>query len=520
MFKRALIYLKRKYNRSILLFLLLFVISLSLSIGLSVWGSIDKVTKEVQRQLGTSFTIKIPKLDSENSDYYEPVTLYGGQGRRSYCGPMLNRDLAQQIMQIDGVTTYNGELEEWVCADNIKLISGMSEAIYQSTISRPEQLEYTLELEEKGEIGSFSYTEIRRTDTIIYGNADSSLYDKFRTGAFDLVEGRHITSEDKQKTLISDELAKQNDLKIGDTIHISSRGVHIMDFKDPKKILGEMSLEVVGIFHVNGYQPTGEWVHEENITYNWLLADEDTVEKMGRIQDQNYYVDFVNDFCYENLTFFVDEPDRLDEIIAQVRKSGIEGVDILQISLDDTMYKSTVDPLNSIRNLITGLMLAIVVGCAIVLLIVFTMWVKSRRQEIAIYLSMGMDKALILGQMLIEAVIVAVIACAIAFPLSQPIADFAGNSMLASTIEEAQPEGEKEYSLEELRQAAYSGSMSDLFAYENSSYSGPEQIDFSLGAPQLALLLLMELIIISGAICKGSCFLFSMEPRQIMTELR
>ena len=243
-------------------------------------------------------------------------------------------------------------------------------------------------------------------------------------------------------------------------------------------------------------------------------------EKMRRIQDQNYYVDFINDFCYENLTFFVDEPERLDEIITQVRKSGIEGVDILQISLDDTMYKSTVDPLNSIRNLITGLMLAIVVGCAIVLLIVFTMWVKSRRQEIAIYLSMGMDKASILGQMLIEAVIVAVIACAIAFPLSQPIADFAGNSMLASTIEEAQPEGEKEYSLEELRQAAYSGSMSDLFAYEGSSYSGPEQIDFSLGVPQLALLLLMELVIISGAICKGSYFLFSMEPRQIMTELR
>lgn len=79
MFKRAFIYLKRKYNRSILLFLLLFAISLSLSIGLSVWGSIDKVTKEVQRQLGTSFTIKIPQLDSENSDYYKPVTLHNGQ---------------------------------------------------------------------------------------------------------------------------------------------------------------------------------------------------------------------------------------------------------------------------------------------------------------------------------------------------------------------------------------------------------------------------------------------------------
>ena len=520
MFKRALIYLKRKYNRSILLFLLLFAISLSLSIGLSVWGSIDKVTKEVQQQLGTSFTIKIPQLDSENSDYYEPVTLYDGQGRKSYCGPMLNRDLAQQVLQVDGVSDYNGELKEWVCADSVELISGMADYSYQKALNNPEELQYMKELKEKGEIGSLEYYEVRRKATIIYGNTDSSLYDKFRTGSFELIEGRHITAEDKQKTLISDELAKQNDLKIGDTIQISLRGTDILDFQNPKELLGKLDLEIVGIFHVTGYQPTGEWVHEEDITYNWLLTDEDTVEKMTKIQNENFYIDYVKDFCYLNMTFFVDDPARLNEIVDNVRNSGIENIKFFDISLDDTMYKSTVDPLNSIRNLITGLMLAIVVGCAIVLLIVFTMWVKSRRQEIAIYLSMGMDKASILGQMLIEAVIVAVIACVIAFPLSQPIADFAGNSMLASTIEEAQPEEEKEYSLEELRQAAYSGSMSDLFAYEGSSYSGPEQIDFSLGVPQLALLLLMELVIISGAICKGSYFLFSMEPKQIMTELR
>lgn len=520
MFNRALIYLTRKYNRSVLLFLLLFVISLSLSIGLSVWGSIDKVTKEVQRQLGTSFTIKIPQLDSENSDYYEPVTLHNGQIAKKYCGPMLNRDLAQQVLQVDGVTDYNGELKEWVCADNVELISGMADHTYQNTLNNPEALKYREELGERGEIGSLEYYEMSRKSTIICGNTDSSLYDKFRTGSFELVEGRHITVDDKQKTLISDELAKQNELKIGDTIHISLRGTHIMYYQDPKKILGELDLEIVGIFHVNGYQPTGEWVHEENITYNWLLTDEDSVEKMTKILNQSAYIDYIQDFRYLNMTFFVDDPARLNEIVDNVRNSDIENIKFFDISLDDTMYKSTVDPLNSIRNLITGLMLAIVVGCAIVLLIVFTMWVKSRRQEIAIYLSMGMDKASILGQMLVEAVIVAVIACAIAFPLSQPIADFAGNSMLASTIEDAQPEGEKEYSLEELRQAAYSGSMSDLFAYENSSYSGPEQIDFALGAPQLALLLLMELGIISGAICKGSYFLFSMEPRQIMTELR
>lgn len=520
MLTRALTYLRRKSKRSALLFILLFLISLSLFIGLSVWNSIDSVTKEVQQQLGTSFIMTKPPIQVEDSEYYRRVPTTTNNMLKVYCGPMMDREFAQQIMQIDGITVYNGELEEWCGAGDFEIVSGMSDYKYQKMMRDPEELEYRLGLQEKGEIGSVAYYEAGRRDIMIYGNTDSSLYDKFRTGAFELVEGRHITADDRQKTLISEEIANINHLKVGDTVQICVYGNHVMDYKGPKKVLGSIELEIVGIFHVNGYQPTGEWVHENDITYNWLLTDEDTVEKMAKVQEQNYYVDFVNDFCYKNLTFFVDEPERLDEIIEQVRKSGIEGVDILQISKDDTMYKSTVEPLQSIGNLIMGMMFAIVIGCAIVLLIVFTMWVKSRKQEIAIYLAMGVDKVSILGQLILETVIVAVIACAVAFPLSQPIANAVGNDMLANSIAEAQPEGPKEYTIEELRQAAYGGGLGELYHYENSTYSGPEHIDFSLGIPQFALLIILELLIIIGAICKGGSFIFKLEPRQIMSELR
>ena len=151
---------------------------------------------------------------------------------------MLNRDLAKQILQVDGVIDYNGELKEWVRADNVELIHAINDYSYQEALRDPEQLKYWKELEKKGQIGSLACYEVWRKKTIIYGNTDSSLYDKFRSGSFEFIEGRHITADDKQKTLISDELAKQNDLKIGDTIHISVRGTHMMDYQAPKKILG------------------------------------------------------------------------------------------------------------------------------------------------------------------------------------------------------------------------------------------------------------------------------------------
>lgn len=215
----------------------------------------------------------------------------------------------------------------------------------------------------------------------------------------------------------------------------------------------------------------------------------------------------------------MEDPARLTAIVEEVKRLEDPAVSFFPISLDDTMYKSTVDPLNSIRNLVAGLVGAITAGCTIVLLIVFTMWVRSRRQEVAIYLSLGIGKVKILGQFVLEAVIVAALALAVALPVSAPVTDVIGNQMLASTMEAAQPQ-EEQYTEEEILQAARNGQVAELFTYDSGSYAGPESIDFSFGLIQLLVLVGLELLIILASICKGGSFIFKLQPRQILTTLR
>lgn len=209
----------------------------------------------------------------------------------------------------------------------------------------------------------------------------------------------------------------------------------------------------------------------------------------------------------------------MDEIIDHVKRMDTIDVGSYQIAADDTMYKSTVDALNAIRDLIVGVVGIIVIGCTVILLVVFTMWVGSRKKEIAVYLSLGIGKAFIVGQFILEAALVAVLAGTLSFAASQKVPHQIGSQMLASTIEAAQPQ-EKEYTREELHQAAMSGTMTELMAYESSDYAGPEQIDFSFRLTDFLILLLLELLIIVAAICKGGTFIFSLQPRQILTTLR
>ena len=516
MLKRSLLYLRRKYKRSVLLFLLLFAISFSLAVGVTVWNGIGVVTKEVQDRLGTSFVCKILPLDPENTDYYELKMARNGLPQKTYTGTVLNQELVEQVMQLDGVTAYNGELKQYVIVDNIALYPGAAAYRYKYYQSDPEQVAHIADDVEWG--GWVSY-ELDLVTTTIYGNTETARNDKFRAGAFTLVSGRHITGADKQEVLVSDELAARNSVQLGDTVEISLRNAQLgwYDLRkyDPAEVLDTWELEVVGIFHVNGYQPTGDNVHEDQMTYNWLMADEDTVSQIKTAWDRNYYEDYIGKPSYYNLTVFVDEPAHLDTIIEQAQQLNFPDSDYCAISRDDTMYKSTVDPLNSIRNLVAGLVGAITVGCLIVLLIVFTMWVRSRRQEAAIYLSLGISKFKIIGQFVLEAGIVATLALAIALPVTDAI----GNQLLSSTIEATQPQAEQ-YTEEEILQAARSGKVAELFQYESSSYAGPEKIDFSFGFTQLLVLAALELLIILAAICKGGSFIFRLQPRQILTTLR
>ena len=516
MLKRATLYLRRKIIRSILLFIILFIISISLLIGLTVWCSIDTVTSDVQSRLGTSFVLKMPSLDPSDTTYYQSVQMYDGGSTKAYVGATLDHQLVSEIMKINGITAYNGNQTQWIQVEDIELYPGAMAYRTEDALVNPSWMS-TIELNYE-DMGGFEYYQTKGSETAVYGNTDTNLYDKFRTGAFELIAGRHITASDKQKVLISDEVAERNQLDVGDTFHISLWNKHLLKYDPFDQVLGSWELEIVGIFHVNGYQPTGIWVQEDKIAYNWLLSDEDTVARINEVWDQNYYKDFISDFSYDNLTFFVDDSSHLSSIVEEVKNLDIPDVNFFQISLDDTMYKSTVDPLNSIRNLVAGAVASIVVGCMVIMFIVFTMWVRSRRQEIYIYLSLGFSKAKILGQFVLETAIVATVALVIALPASIPVANAVGNRMLASTIEAAQPQV-REYTDEEINNAARSGRISELFTYDSGSYGGPEHIDFTFGLIELLSLAALELLIIVVAICKGGSFIFKLQPRQILTTL-
>jgi hypothetical protein len=126
MIKRAWLYLRRNYKRSVLLLLLLLIVSASILIGLSVWNTIHDVTKEVEQKLGTSINFRLSKIITQDPSYGKHIKSKFGTAYLTYDGPDFNWDTVNQILeQVDGITDYNVENYQIIHADNVSLVPGL-----------------------------------------------------------------------------------------------------------------------------------------------------------------------------------------------------------------------------------------------------------------------------------------------------------------------------------------------------------------------------------------------------------
>lgn len=502
---RALIYLKRNLKRSIILFLTLLIISCGIFVGICTWNSINTVVDEIQHRLGTSFIVRLPSyVQSPDFSENKKVELPDGTIGYIYTGPVLDDSVINEILSVNGIECFNADKLGMAYVDNGKLMDGL----FGWDID---------EMEPEDEYYEMNLVMMRVTE--IYGYTDTSLSDSFRTGSISLIEGRHINPEDKHTCLISEDLANQNGFQIGDSIVLSMRKGIIGRYNDHyADILGEViPVEIVGFFHVNGYQPTGKWVAQFDNTYNHIFADLNTIRELQSNEEIFLKNDNAAALTYDNVTFFVEDLENLDRIVQEV--SNLDTIDsgFYEITADDTMYKSTVDPLKTVRNWIIGAGSAIVIGCIIIIILLLNIWLRNRKKEIAIYLSMGFSKKSILGQLISEAVIITMLACLCSFGAGHYISNSIGNKMISAVADDSKPI-EREITEEEIRQAAQTGTTNELFAYESSEYAGPDQIDFVFRFRDFIVMLAIEIVIIVAAVWKSVSYIHELQPRQILSD--
>jgi ABC-type transport system, involved in lipoprotein release, permease component len=238
----------------------------------------------------------------------------------------------------------------------------------------------------------------------------SALASNFTDKTAVLTEGRHIAEADNGKILISEQLANENRLSVGDSLTLTharlgeSDGAYIDEISVKTAYV---QVRVSGIYKLNikntSVRPTA------GIAENEIYASLDVLNKLHESETGIYTGE---------VDFYITDPAKLDSITHNVR--ALQSIDWTThfIRTNDFQYSKIADRVSSLGDLVKILLVLVSVVSVAVLTLLLTMRMRSRMQEAGILLSVGISKGQIMAGFLIEVLSVGIIALILSYIVS------------------------------------------------------------------------------------------------------
>ncbi len=458
--KRAFLYVIRKKVKTVLLFCVLLAMSTFILTGLSIYKATDDSALSLRQSVGGSIRLELDESNEANWRYQQAA---GGMMVEYVGTPITDKDI-QKIMSIDGVKAYNGIGDGDVYAKDFDFISGFS---------------FGAEFD----------------DSRLPSVTNSEYFNFFTRKAFQLIEGRHIKEDDDHAVLISSAVAEKNNLKLGDTITVQccfDNG----DYPDVK-------LKVVGIYEYKG--DTNPFQTTSTDKRNRLIIDHKAMQEIMQ-RDEIQYDNGVD--------FYVDDPREIDRIAKEIKNLDLDW-DCFSLTVDNSAYEAVAASLTSMQRLIVWLIVGCIVVSVSILILILSMWIKQRRYETGILLSIGITKGNIVFQYIVEVLLIAVVAFGLSYftssLLSQGVSD-----LIFNQVAESQPIPEIELPDDG---SEYLDITGQYIPYDSSNMEMVESVQVNVNPNNLLYVYVLGAFLIVLSVSAASITVIQMKPKKILSQM-
>ena len=213
------------------------------------------------------------------------------------------------------------------------------------------------------------------------------LEDNYVNGTIKLTSGEAFDETKDDTAIISYELATENNLKVGDKITITSS-----DDKD-------VELEIIGIYQ-------NSETDKFNNNYNLIYVNTNTGAKL--LTEEEY-----NDGNYKvsKAVFYLDDPENADKFKEEANKLVTDFSDRnLTLDIDNESYEQMISSIEGVAKFSNTVLVIVIIASIVVISLMVINSLKDRNYEIGVLLSLGEKRKKIIGQFIIELVIIATLA--------------------------------------------------------------------------------------------------------------
>jgi putative ABC transport system permease protein len=411
--KRGMLSITRNKGKSIILLLVIFVLGNLISGAISIQQATGNVETSIKEKLGTATTIELD---------YEALSEMSDEELGDYEIENLSLDLIKKIGELSYVKYFDYNTSSYLGSEALKSYRGNEAEEFETDYSGPSMdfilkgINYAPVLDFEEQKGKLIDGRIFKTEEIVNGSAVA---------------------------IMSKKLAEKNSLQIGDTFvlkndiygpesdkPISSRDVvlEIIGFFEPqsvKKEEGSKKDQGMYDFLDMDYQNTiyvpNEIVVSEN-KYNmeeFMKSDPEIAEMMENEEITEYYTPIFVLNKPEDSPSFEEEVKPLLPALYTVRKASDQ-------------YETISAPIQSMSKLSSYVLVAAIITTVLIIGLVVLLFLRDRKHELGIYLSLGERRRRIIGQIILEVMIISLIGITLSLFSGNYLAQGVSDTMIKS----------------------------------------------------------------------------------------
>lgn len=426
--KRAFLSLSRRAGKTLILFLVILILGNLIAATVAMRQAIDQAEALAKLTLGANVSIGLD--DQKLMDAYEAGEDPLIEG--------LNAEMIENLGTRPEVKSFDYTLDVYLTSKTLENYTPPSN-------------------EDDALLRGGTIAGTTEGASIILSGIHYAPVQPIEEGKLNLMEGRVFTQQEIEQGalmgLVSDKLAEQNNLHVGDTIVVNNE---IRDYssttpvaraetsssssdspsEDEGSVVSshDVVLEIIGIFSLasgsgeSGTASSGskapsqdEWMKQmmESDTYNTVFVP------IAVSQAEELFMMQENNKLYPEETGFKDNLyapwytplyvlNSVDDLASFEEAAAAVMPPYFQVLSADSLFDQVAGSMKSIQGIVGIVLIASVIAALVIVSLVVVLFLRDRRKEFGIYLSLGVRKPAIIGQVLVEVLVVALIALGIA----------------------------------------------------------------------------------------------------------
>ncbi|MDO4500293.1 MAG: FtsX-like permease family protein [Erysipelotrichaceae bacterium] len=352
---------------------------------------------------------------------------------------------------------------------------------------------------------------------------------EFADGQYYIVDGRFYTQEeidnDAYVVLISEQLAEQNGVRVGDriTVNTFSSTDYNQEEIDLSDVDPSMDLEVIGIYGgVKSITPDAQnfdWASPYENPVNMLLMPATTIEnKMASFYEKIYahYQELYpeEDWSYERESYISDvvlllnDPLEVDAFVEDYTPNLRQ---FMKLNANNEEFNKLSKPLDTLSLYANFIVWLVVINAIVIITLVTALTLKTREYEIGVLLSIGATKLKVIAQFFVELALIAILGFTLSVGTGSLIAGKVGETVLEYQIQSSDVnEGEDDYYWD------YDSIWDSDYSTEISLEDLTSEYSVQVSLPIIAEIYVMGLGIVLLAVIIPSFMIMRYNPKKIL----